>query len=135
MVDAPDYSRYVKPVKTLLGEGQSRYMAVAGDAVPAGGSYKLTITVSSEYKFTVAIIIVTCEASCIQRTDYGLVVNGADTTYGRFYFDISKTIPYPELSTYVFDPGETFFIKVYNQDSEDRRMYITITGTLEKVRA
>jgi len=133
MVDAPDYTRYVKPTKTLLGEEQTRYMAVAGGSVPSGGAYKLTVTVSSEYKFTVAMIIVTCEASCIQKADYGLVVDGEDRTYGRFYFDISKSIPYPELATYVFNPGETFFIKVYNQDSETRLMYITVNGTLEKV--
>lgn len=129
MIDAPDYSQYVKPTKSLIGEEQAAYIAVGGGLVPSGGVYSLTLSAVPGYRFSVGTIIVTCNASVLQLADYGF----NNTVYGRFYFDVTKAIPFSDLGAYVTAEGQSFFVIVYNLDSATRTMYISVSGILEKV--
>jgi len=115
--------------RTILSEGQERYIISAIASVPTGGSYTLNITIDKGWKFNLSCLTVTCEASCIQYFE----LIWQDQIVLRTWFDIEKTINFPESGAYVINYGETLKLIIYNLDEVSRYMSINLSGTLEKV--
>jgi len=129
-IGAPDYFQYVKPSRSILAVGQTRYASLTSVVIAGDGGYvEMSITPAAGTDLTPAMVEVSCEASCIQTVEF---YKGALMLH-RGYFDIRKIYMYGELASYLIHDTESFKVRVINNDSSARRVNITIWGTVETV--
>lgn len=128
-IGAPDFTNYTRPNRTILGEGQTRYTVNSSQNVASGGALQVAITPSSGYRLNVALVIISCQSSVIQRGDVDI-----DGTYAIIAdFDTVLVIPFPETACPVITSSETITITAVNNDYVARNMRISVLGTTEAV--
>lgn len=124
---APDWYRRNEPTRTFLGPGQQRYMLTGTADVPgSGGTLTQTITVAAGLDFNLALVVASCEVSCIQLLR--IIKDSGIHIITRF--DSQTSIPFPESGTYVIHSGETLEIEVTNNDTSARSMSTGVAGTV-----
>jgi len=129
-VGAPDYYQYVKPMRTILAPGQTRYITYATVVVAADGGFsELIIQPDSGYDLYGSMVIVSSAKSCIQKC----LLKMNDTVFGQFDFDIVKVIPFPAEAAQLIHDDEYFRVRITNNADETSRVSITIMGTIVQV--
>lgn len=124
-IGARDYYQYVQPALPEPPTDQVRFSWVEGVTVSAGSSSTGTVyTVPSGKKLFITNIVVSCEASCIQRVS----ININTTSIFISEYDIRAEWVLPAGTGLWLTAGEALGRSLTNNDTSSRYIMITLRG-------
>uniref|UniRef100_A0A6H1ZZX5 Uncharacterized protein n=1 Tax=viral metagenome TaxID=1070528 RepID=A0A6H1ZZX5_9ZZZZ len=128
-IDVPDEHIFVRPGRSILAEGQNKYMIQDGLSLLPGASETLAFGPGVGWVLSVSMVTFKCEASCIQKAT--VLHNGV--TFEYYYFDLNGSLIPNTNADFILTHGDVYEIIITNNDTVAREMYVTVYGTAERV--
>ena len=134
-VGRPDYSPAVAASKLILDSLQTRFLLSFGPTIAASSTTSVTVyTVPTGYKLTLGAVVITCEASLIQRLEISSLTAGVTTwLLDEFRYDMEGKVIWGPESAVEVDAGGVVTALLFNYDSVQRQFNLNVQGFIERV--